>query len=218
MSADTTATAMTETELAAFAESVRGTLDRHWPDPPAAAGAELADLWSAAAEQGWLGLGADGALAAAVAAVRELGRVACPLPVLDAYAAALLFAPDDGIVHRITTGEMRITATVPGEEATRAHHLDAARQATHLLAVPPGAGHARLHPLREVRDTPDSPSPPGPRPPSATPSRPSRSMPRRRTRPWPCCASNSPCALWPRPGGPTRWPSNTPRSAVSSAG
>ncbi|GAA2313159.1 acyl-CoA dehydrogenase family protein [Streptomyces violaceusniger] len=154
MSADTTATAMTETELAAFAESVRGTLDRHWPDPPAAAGAELADLWSAAAEQGWLGLGADGALAAAVAAVRELGRVACPLPVLDAYAAALLFAPDDGIVHRITTGEMRITATVPGEEATRAHHLDAARQATHLLAVPPGAGHARLHPLREVRDTP----------------------------------------------------------------
>ncbi|MFZ3599313.1 acyl-CoA dehydrogenase family protein [Streptomyces sp. BH104] len=153
MSTETTFTPMAPDEIAAFADSVRGTLTRDWPAPTASADADLAKIWTSAAEQGWLELGVDGALAAAVAAVRELGRVACPLPLLDAYVATLVFAGDSELLRRIVSGEVRIIASV-GDGEDRARHLDAAHQATHLLCVPAAGGRARLRPLREVRDTP----------------------------------------------------------------
>ncbi|MGW0808989.1 acyl-CoA dehydrogenase family protein [Nonomuraea sp. NPDC002799] len=142
-----------EADVSAFAEAVRGTLARSWPDARAASGAGLAELWPAAADQGWFDLGAEGALAAAVAAVRELGRVACPFPLLDAYLATWLFQHDERVIEEITAGRMRVIAAVPGENG-RARHLDAAAEASHLLAIPPAGGVATLSRLTEVRATP----------------------------------------------------------------
>ncbi|CAK7287890.1 acyl-CoA dehydrogenase family protein [Streptomyces misionensis] len=153
MSAPTMHTATPPDEVAAFSESVRGTLARHWPAPTASPDADLAKLWRAAAEQGWLELGVDGAIAAAVAAVRELGRVACPLPLMDTYVATLVFSEESELLNRIVSGEIRVIASLD-EGEDQARHLDAADQATHLLTIPPAGGTARLRPLHDVRPTP----------------------------------------------------------------
>jgi alkylation response protein AidB-like acyl-CoA dehydrogenase len=85
---------MTPEEAAAFAASVAGVTERHWAratDAADADGERLSALWAAGADQGWFALGEEDALDAALAAVRELGRVACPLPVADAFVAARVF-------------------------------------------------------------------------------------------------------------------------------
>ncbi|WP_425826842.1 acyl-CoA dehydrogenase family protein [Streptomyces fractus] len=146
--------ATTTEEVEAFAESVRGTLGRHWPSPTAAPEADLGKLWRAAAELGWLELGAAGALSAAVAAVRELGRVACPLPLLDSFVATRLFAGDQGTLDGIGSGEIRVIVAVGDDTMSGARHLDAAGQATHLLTVPAGGGRALLRPVTRADDTP----------------------------------------------------------------
>ncbi|MFJ8025421.1 acyl-CoA dehydrogenase family protein [Streptomyces sp. NPDC096311] len=152
----TAVTSMSAQDVAAFADSVRGTLIRHWPDPTAAADAdaELRLLWSDAVEHGWFGLAADGALAAALAAVRELGRVSCPLPLLDGYVAGLLFAHDSDVTDRIAAGEIRVVATLRDQEAAPVRHMDAAPAATHLLAIPPTGGQALLLPVLSTCPTP----------------------------------------------------------------
>jgi hypothetical protein len=82
---------MTDADVATFAESIRGVLGRSW----AGAGNGRLDLvWDLARTLGWFELGPAGALAAAVAAVRECGRVGCPLPVMDGYVAHLVGVPD----------------------------------------------------------------------------------------------------------------------------
>lgn len=153
MSSDTAFTPMDTHEVAVFAESVRGTLARHWPAPTSAHNGDLAKLWRASAELGWLELGGDGALAAAVAAVRELGRVACPLPVMDAFVATRLFSHDGDLLDGIAAGEIRIVAAVDDGVGTRIRHLDAAQHATHLLTVPASGGTALLRPLSEADET-----------------------------------------------------------------
>jgi alkylation response protein AidB-like acyl-CoA dehydrogenase len=75
-------------ELSTFAASVAGVTARRWGRAADAAGADLAALWTDGAAQGWFGLAADDALDAALAAIGELGRAACPLPVMDAFVAA----------------------------------------------------------------------------------------------------------------------------------
>jgi hypothetical protein len=63
-----------------------------WPDRHAVEMAErpeeVAKIWSAFARQGWTETGADhddDALSSAVVVMQELGRVACPVPLTDAF-------------------------------------------------------------------------------------------------------------------------------------
>src|SRR5437870_6927530 len=84
---------LTRAEASEFRQAVAGVLARRWASPrvagePGAGDKLLLAVWEAAAEQEWTTLGGDDALEAALAAVAELGRVACPLPLLDAYVAA----------------------------------------------------------------------------------------------------------------------------------
>jgi alkylation response protein AidB-like acyl-CoA dehydrogenase len=124
----------TVAELTEFDDSVARVMDKHWGDATAAETGDVAALWIAAAEQGWFELGVPGALDLAIAATRRLGRAACPLPVLDGYAAIeLLDHPG------IAAGEVRLVITGdPGAP------IDAGGAATHVLVVPPQGGRARL--------------------------------------------------------------------------
>ena len=75
--------------LSMLRAAVRGVLERHWPaadalrlggEPPA-----VRELWRLAAELGWTAFaprGDGGGVAAALVVLEELGRAACPLPVL----------------------------------------------------------------------------------------------------------------------------------------
>ncbi|MFJ4828619.1 acyl-CoA dehydrogenase family protein [Streptomyces sp. NPDC088747] len=146
-------TPMDHDEISAFAESVRGGLKRHWAGSTAAAATDLAKLWQTAADNGWLELGAEGALGATVTAVRELGRVACPLPVMDSFVAARLLAHDKGLLDGIGRGDIRVVACVGDGTESQLRHLDAAQWATHLLILPPGGGTAVLRPIGRTEDT-----------------------------------------------------------------
>jgi alkylation response protein AidB-like acyl-CoA dehydrogenase len=135
---------MTPEETAAFAVSVAGVTAGSWARA-AAAGAEDADreklsaLWAAGADQGWFALGEEDALDAALAATRELGRVACPLPVTDAFVVARAFGGGDGaddkIVGQLAAGEIRVLVAMEGD-ADEIRHLDAGPAATHVLTLP----------------------------------------------------------------------------------
>lgn len=86
-----------------FLSSARSALAGVWPSAtsaadagagPDAAGPDGAGLigrvWDLAAEYGWFELGEAGDLQTALALAAELGRAACPLPVLDGFAAVRL--------------------------------------------------------------------------------------------------------------------------------
>ncbi|MFJ3212569.1 acyl-CoA dehydrogenase family protein [Streptomyces flaveolus] len=153
MSVNHSFTAMDSEEVDAFADSVRGILARHWEAPHVARTADLGKLWDAAAHQGWFELGTDGALGAATAAVRELGRVACPLPLLDAFVAARLFSQDSNLANKIASGEVRVVAVAGDDTATETRYADAAGQATHLLFVPAAGGTAVLRSVESTTQT-----------------------------------------------------------------
>ena len=72
-------------------ESVRGYLAQHWPPAQAVAlqadAAALAAIWRGLAQQGLTTLGSNpeaGGLAETLVAIEELGRAACPNPLVDA--------------------------------------------------------------------------------------------------------------------------------------
>lgn len=132
-------------EVAAFAESVARVVGDHWGDATAAASGDLEKLWRTAAAQGWFGLGRAGALDAALAAVRRLGRVACPLPVLDGFVAGRLL-PD---LPGLDSGDVRVLVAVSGVTEV-VDHAEAATAATHVLLVPAQGGTAVL---REITGT-----------------------------------------------------------------
>ena len=141
-------------EAARFGESVAGTLRRYWPRAAGAATADLAGLWRAGADQGWFDLGTADALDAAIAATRELGRVACPLPVMDGFVATRLLRAEEKLAAQVAAGDVRLLlACGQGSEHTAAY-LDGARAATHVLTLPPGRGTARLGPVAGYRDLP----------------------------------------------------------------
>lgn len=121
-------------ELIAFDNSVAGVVEKIWGDASAAETGDIGKLWAAAAEQGWFELGAADALDLAVAATWRLGRAACPLPVLDGYAATELF-DEPGIA----TGEIRLVLT-----SDPAAPVDDAGAATHVLVIATEGGRARL--------------------------------------------------------------------------
>jgi alkylation response protein AidB-like acyl-CoA dehydrogenase len=147
-------------EAEAFCESVAGVAARYWggaADAGAAdaGGARLASLWAAGADQGWFALaagaddGRDGPLAAALAAVRALGALACPLPVMDGFVARAVLSADDRITARIASGELRVLVAsgAAGGIDGEVGYLDGGAVATHVLLLPRGAGSAVLCPV-----------------------------------------------------------------------
>jgi hypothetical protein len=135
-------------EVTAFADAVAGMTKQHWGEATAAATGDLEGLWRSAATQGWFDLGAADALDAALAAARELGRLACPLPLIDGFVAARLL-PD----AKLDSAETRVlVATGAGND--HVEHVEAAAAATHVLLVPPGSGTAELREIAEVVERP----------------------------------------------------------------
>ncbi|XVQ89419.1 acyl-CoA dehydrogenase family protein [Microbispora siamensis] len=148
--------ALTHDEITAFAESVDGELRRAWPSATAAgkdAEGTLGELWSVAAAQGWTGLAADGALDAVMAAADRLGRVACPLPLVDAYVAQDLLAADEPVADRIAAGEIRPVVAVADVDLPRVRFAEAAPAATHVLLLVDDA-RAVLRPIAARTPTP----------------------------------------------------------------
>ncbi|OBK87508.1 acyl-CoA dehydrogenase family protein [Mycolicibacter sinensis] len=124
----------TATESASFDDSVAGLIAKVWGGATAAEHGDVGRLWTAAAEQGWFELPDAGALGLAVVASRRLGRAACPLPLMDGYATAELFA-DIGIA----SGDVRVVVT-----SDYSMPVDEGGAAGHVLVVPKNGGVARV--------------------------------------------------------------------------
>jgi alkylation response protein AidB-like acyl-CoA dehydrogenase len=178
---------MTAGEFTEFAASVAGVTARTWgggAGPRSNDGStDLDGLWTVGAAQGWFGLGQDDALGAVLAALRELGRVACPLPVMDAFVAVRVLASndtsDDKTVARIAAGELRVLVVPddgpvsegpvsegpvsegPVSEGTVVvRYLEGGAAATHVLTLPAAGGTAYLRPVVGRRELPGLAVPP----------------------------------------------------------
>jgi alkylation response protein AidB-like acyl-CoA dehydrogenase len=150
---------VTPAEIAVFGESVAGVAAKAWGRAADAPAGDVAEFWAAGAAQGWFGLEPADALDAALAAVRELGRVACPLPVMDAFVAGRLLDGQERLADRISAGDLRVLVAVE-EQADGAGYLDAVPAATHVLVLPRQAGWARLRPVTGYREQPGIAVPP----------------------------------------------------------
>jgi alkylation response protein AidB-like acyl-CoA dehydrogenase len=128
-------------ELAVFDDSVARVIEKVWGEAAAAENGDVGELWAVAAEQGWFELGDAGALDLAVAATRRLGRAACPLPLLDGYAATELFDEPSGDMRLVLTGD-------------RGAPVDAGGAATHVVVIPKMGGTARLCAIAEQTTLP----------------------------------------------------------------
>ena len=108
-------------ERSLLRDSLRGFLAEHWPaDAAIARGREpeaIATVWSQLVEQGVAGLGSEpseGGLRELVVAMEELGRGACPAPLLGAGLANLALAGSDSpqpsrdLLARLHAGDARI--------------------------------------------------------------------------------------------------------------
>jgi alkylation response protein AidB-like acyl-CoA dehydrogenase len=140
-------------ELAEFGASVAGVAARRWGRAADAAGADLAVLWADGASQGWFGLGGEDALDAALMAIRELGRVACPLPVMDAFVVDRVLSGAEKLTARIAEGEARVLVAA-GTGGDEVKYLDCGATATHVLTLPSGSGHAELRRVTGHRELP----------------------------------------------------------------
>jgi alkylation response protein AidB-like acyl-CoA dehydrogenase len=147
----TVARSIDSEELALFEESVTATLTRAWASPALAgdddAADRLAELWQLAAEQHWLEPGRDGLLNATVAAMRVLGRAACPLPLADAFAAAQLMG-GAGEIDGIFDATVR---PLVGTADNR--FMDGALAATHVLVVGADRASVTLHEIAAAAPT-----------------------------------------------------------------
>jgi alkylation response protein AidB-like acyl-CoA dehydrogenase len=150
---------LTQLEVSEFRAAVRGELARVWPSPRTAGDAEaghalLAAVWATATTLGWTELGSVQALDAAVEGIRELGRAACPLPLMDVYVTLRLLAGRADLAHAIVSGSLRpVVAIDPGDASVPA--VEAAGAATHLLLLPNDRrGHVRLCSIRDATLTP----------------------------------------------------------------
>lgn len=159
-----TAIAPTTDEITEFASSVSGTLSRCWPSPLVAgerdAGARrLHEVWSAAATQGWTELPEPTLLPLVLAAMHELGRVACPLPLMDVFVAWELLADRPELTDGIRDGTLRPLVLPASVSADTIRFVDAAEAATHVIALSPAASMVEVRVIRDVRPTPGLPRP-----------------------------------------------------------
>jgi alkylation response protein AidB-like acyl-CoA dehydrogenase len=140
-------------ELRDFCDVVDGVAGRHWPHARTAGAGDafprLAVLWGAATAQGWTELASAGALDAVVVALGRLGRVACPLPLMDIYVAARLLARQPEVVADIVSGAIRPVAAFAAPDTRRVRFVEAAPAATHVLLIA-GGGEVVLRPVAEV--------------------------------------------------------------------
>ncbi|MFB9831246.1 acyl-CoA dehydrogenase family protein [Actinoallomurus acaciae] len=117
-----------------------------WPLPPREAAGDMRHIWNAAAERGWLNCAGDDALETVLAVVRAAGRAACPLPVMDGFAAGRPLEHRPDLVDDIADGTIRVVLTTAGVgPGGTVHGAEAAGAATHVLAVPPAGGDLTLH-------------------------------------------------------------------------
>lgn len=128
-------------ELTDFARSAAGTLSRTWGEPANAPIADLDQVWTEAAAQGWLELDELGSLDALIALERELGGVACPLPAADAFVLRSL-VEDDSVRDDIGEGTIRATVVFGADLLSV---VEGASAATHVALIE--SGELRLCPI-----------------------------------------------------------------------
>ena len=110
-------------------------------------------MHAAAVHQGWYELGAEKALDFLIAAERELGRRGCPLPLADAYVAAILLPAE--LREQVEAGTLRPVAVVgPRPRDGLLECVEGAAGATHVLRLDPQRRSAELLPIVEVEPTP----------------------------------------------------------------
>lgn len=139
-------------EAAAFGQAVAGLIGRVWGDARRAPHAKVSDLWAAAAKHGWFELGPAGALELAALVSRLLGRTACPLPVLDGYAATELLS--DSSSRDIAAGVLRVVVTTGEPGVSSRPYVDAGDATTHVLVIPTTGGRAELRPIADPQVLP----------------------------------------------------------------
>ena len=132
----------TQAELADFRAAVHGAVTQLWPSPRTAgetgASELVREIWALAAEQGWTELAREDLLSGTIGAIEVLGRLACPLPLLDIYATLRAFRDHADIAEQIEAGAIR--------PIVGSHAAEVAEAATHVLLLPSGAaGEAVLH-------------------------------------------------------------------------
>ncbi len=157
---------MDASDIEALRESVRGVCSRYWPAATSAKDGDLHALWAAGARQGWTELAGRELIAAAIAVQEELGRAACPLPVVDAALVAGVLAArgDEATAGGIAAGSVRpvlarVSAVQPS--ATVVRHVEAAGAVTHVLAIDEEGGALTWHSAdgADVRPLPGLPVP-----------------------------------------------------------
>ena len=148
-------TALSAEELASFAAAVDGTLGRFWPDARAAGGPDdaMCEVWSAAAELGWTDLERSDAVDAALVACARLGRVACPLPLMDVFVSCRLLASEPSILDEIASGAIRPVVVSASHDTLSARFVEAATTATHVLLLVPSTNHVVLRAIVGVTQT-----------------------------------------------------------------
>ncbi len=152
-------------ERALLCQSVRGFLASHWPAAGAIERSEdraaVAALWQGLVGQGLASLGhepSEGGLREVAVVMEELGRAACPAPLLGAMLANLLLAPlatgdaaAQALLQALHEGSLRLAVAVAAADLGRDFHagtlncahgvaggllrfVDGAVHATHVLA------------------------------------------------------------------------------------
>jgi alkylation response protein AidB-like acyl-CoA dehydrogenase len=132
-----------------FQQSVRSSLARCWSSATRAADGDMEAVWTLAHAQGWTSLGHEDALDATLVAVEELGRVACPLPLVDTHVAVSLLM-DDVVRARTAGREPRaVVAVAQHEQSLTAAFVECASTTTDLVVIDPVTRVAAWHDLRD---------------------------------------------------------------------
>lgn len=128
-------------DVKALATAVRDALTSLWGDATAAETSSLAPVADKARQLGWFDLGGEDSLAFAVAAIRETGRVSCPLPIIDSFVA-------ERLGHEATD----LVAIVPEDDDH--DHIDAGDVIGSVLVLPATGSTVTQRGVRDAATTP----------------------------------------------------------------
>ena len=145
----------TDEDRTLLRESLRGWLGEHWPaataTSDAAAPARLRAVWRGLAQQGLAALccePTEGGLQEVLLAAEELGRAACPAPLLAASLLNLAGLPDDApVLAAMRAGEAFIAfsfAQADGDATAGQVELRGERLSGHVAFVECGAAATHL--------------------------------------------------------------------------
>ncbi|MCL2482251.1 MAG: acyl-CoA dehydrogenase family protein [Propionibacteriaceae bacterium] len=144
---------MDTSELNDLRSMVRRRLDVSWGPATSADSADIAALWQVAAEDGLFQLADLDAADGLITAMSELGRVACPLPLADGFAACLLFGEGSEVSEGVAGGDLCVSFAA-NPSADQADAVEVADAATHVLIIPAAGGTAELRPILRREATP----------------------------------------------------------------